>query len=914
MEGLITLVVLAILITPILAIIAMVKTSELRRRVEGLEAELRGLRSAPSRAGPVQDSPAQAAPRSAPPAPVPASPTSQQPITEHRFEIDAATPPPLPANTPAAAAITEPDAPATPARVSPLPAATPTATPPVAPRPPQQQAATRPDPILKLIECIKLWFTTGNLPVKVGMLVLLVGVAALLRYANDQGWFTLPIQLRLIGVSATALAALTFAWRKRESHRAFAQALQGGAIGVLLLTVFAAFKLYGLIDAAPAFALSIALIAGLVVLAVAQDSHTLAVLGVFAGFLAPLWLSSGSGNHVALFSYYALLNLGILVIAWIKPWRILNLLGFIFTWGIGTFWGVLSYVPEKFSSTEPFLLLFFAFYLLLPILYARKVERPGGGRIDGCLLFGTPLIAFGLQASLLEGARMPLAFNALGLAALYAVLAWWLLRTPRLRLLGRAHAILAAGFATLAVPLALSARATAAVFALEGAGLVWLGQVQQRRLVHLAGYVLQVLAAGALLLGASQTHAYDAQAIINADFMGALLIAVAGLASAWLERRAGNQVLAALAYLWALAWWLGNGVHEIITFIEPWRRLHAVLLLLGITAWLAAEARRHIPSRLLATTTLIGLWLAVPIALLLPTMVTHPLAGIGIWAWPAFALLGWRAVSCLRDVEGRMPRLAQLGWWLTLPLVLSLEAWHLGDVLALAAGWVGMLFALPWLALLATVLRYWPWLRLPLGAAFDPMRGVLQRICLIVLALWWLVALGSDGASAPLPWIALLNPLDLAQGAFLLLALAWLRARVPAASAAHGLRVLLALASAALVTIITLRGVHHWGDLPWSEVLLSSALAQTSLSVVWSLFGVTGWIVGSRRGLWGVWLAGAILMGVVLAKLLLIDRDNLGDLLGIGAFLGFGLLCTLVGWMAPAPPRRSASTTQTASA
>jgi len=42
---------------------------------------------------------------------------------------------------------------------------------------------------------------------------------------------------------------------------------------------------------------------------------------------------------------------------------------------------------------------------------------------------------------------------------------------------------------------------------------------------------------------------------------------------------------------------------------------------------------------------------------------------------------------------------------------------------------------------------------------------------------------------------------------------------------------------------------------------------------------------------------------VVLAKLVLVDRRHLGDLLGIGSFLAFGLMCTLVGWFAPAPPR-----------
>ena len=82
---------------------------------------------------------------------------------------------------------------------------------------------------------------------------------------------------------------------------------------------------------------------------------------------------------------------------------------------------------------------------------------------------------------------------------------------------------------------------------------------------------------------------------------------------------------------------------------------------------------------------------------------------------------------------------------------------------------------------------------------------------------------------------------------------------------------------------------------------------QTALTVVWSVLGVLGWIFGSRRGDRLLWAAGAVLMGVVLLKLVLIDRQHLGTLFGIVSFLAYGLLCTAVGYFAPAPPRRSAS-------
>ncbi|MEO8461528.1 MAG: DUF2339 domain-containing protein, partial [Dokdonella sp.] len=343
------------------------------------------------------------------------------------------------------------------------------------------------DPLYRFFGAIKRWFSEGNVPVKVGMVVLFAGVAALLKYVADAGWLNFPIEFRLAGIAVAALAALIFGWRQSGTRRVFALSLQGGAIGVLLLTVFAAFRLYHLLPATLAFGLMIVLVAGVGMFAVLQDALALAVLGILAGFAAPILISTGSGNHVALFTYYAVLNIAVFAIAWLRPWRALNLLAFAFTYAIGTAWGVLRYEPELFATTAPFLLLYFSIYLVIPIAHALQTEKDGAavekrGVIDGTLVFGNPLVAFALYAGMLRGDALALAFSALFLAAVYAALAWTLLRRSALRVLGESFAILSVGFATLAIPLALDARATAAVFALEGAALIWLGWRQQRRL------------------------------------------------------------------------------------------------------------------------------------------------------------------------------------------------------------------------------------------------------------------------------------------------------------------------------------------------------------------------------------------------------------------------------------------------
>ncbi|WP_141453962.1 DUF2339 domain-containing protein [Pseudoxanthomonas sp. z9] len=898
MAGVLVLIGVAVLAVPVLLILALVSVAGLKRRVAVLEQQLDALRRSAA-AGAATGVPAtEPAPRATAPVPERVRPELQSDVSAPTLaELTRPTTPAHGPEPPAPRATAPVPPPLPPAEVA-VPAAA-SARAPQAPSAPAEPP--RPDFISLGLRAVKRWFTVGNVPVKIGVLVLFAGVAALLKYASDQGWLRLPIELRLAGIAAASLAALVFAWRKRESNRSFALSLQGGAIGILLLTVFAAFKRYELLEATPAFALSVILIAGAGALAVLQNAKALAVFAILAGFLAPIWLSTGSGNHVALFSYYAVLNAAILGVAWWKPWRILNLLGFVFTFGIGTAWGVLDYQPAKFATTEPFLLLFFAFYLIIPLLYARRQPEGRRGLVEGCLVFGTPLVAFSLQAGLLQGERLPLAFNALGLAALYALLAAALRRRGGFERMAPSYAVLAVGFATLAVPLALSAHATASVFALEGAALVWLGLHQQRRLPLITGTGLQLLAAFAFLLGLSPV--LPDTAVANPAFMGALLIALAGLASAWVLRAHDRPMPALAFYLWGMAWWLGTAINEIGRFVAWDVRADALLVLVAFTGWIAAEVHRRRPATALAMTTLLALAAALPLALAQTQAHGQPFAGYGALAWLAYAAMGVRSLLCLRSSEHALAGWAQFAWLLVWPSVLSMLLEWVGGRFELAEGWRALGIGLPWLVAAALGLFRWPWLAAPLGARFDGYRGTLLVVLFAMLGIGGLGSLWLAGAASPLPWVPLLNPLELAQLAVFVLFACWAWSPQAPELLRQWRPMALALLGFALITSVVLHAVHHWGGVAWNDRLISTGLAQTSLTVVWSVLGVIGWIAGSRRGQRGLWLAGAVLMGVVLVKLILVDRGNLGDVLGIASFIAYGLLCTVVGYLAPAPPR-----------
>jgi len=100
------------------------------------------------------------------------------------------------------------------------------------------------------------------------------------------------------------------------------------------------------------------------------------------------------------------------------------------------------------------------------------------------------------------------------------------------------------------------------------------------------------------------------------------------------------------------------------------------------------------------------------------------------------------------------------------------------------------------------------------------------------------------------------------------------------------------------------RAVHHWGGVPYDvDSLAQSTTFQTALSIVWSIAGITAMIIGTRVARRSVWLTGAGLMTIVVAKLFLVDLGNTDTLSRVVSFLGVGLLLLVVGYFAPVPPR-----------
>ncbi|MEX0951835.1 MAG: DUF2339 domain-containing protein [Gammaproteobacteria bacterium] len=759
----------------------------------------------------------------------------------------------------------------------------------------------------------KLWqfFSSGNVVVKVGAVILFFGLSFLVKYAAERG--LVPMEFRLIGIAATGMVLLFIGWRLRQRMPGYALVLQGAAVAILYLTVFASAQLYDLMPLGLAFVLLLLLVMLSALLAVLQDSRSLAMFASAGGFLVPILTSTGQGSHVQLFTYYLLLNIGIVAIAWFKAWRGLNLLGFIFTFVIGSIWGWQYYQPQHFTTTQPFLILFFLLYLAVPILFALRQPPRLKGLVDGTLVFGVPLVAFALQSALVNAIEYATAWSALAVSAVYIVLATVLWRSGHtaLRLLIESFLALGVLFATLAVPLALDGNWTAAVWSLEGAALVWIGLRQSRLYTRLFGLLLVVGSALAFLLRTADVPA--TLAVFNSTYIGCVLISLGGLWVAYLYQRYRDQLHAAerviihAPLVWGMLWWLSAGLLEIDRFVAYAYELNAALIFLTATALLAVFLCRRLQWTALSS-------LAV---LLLPAMLLIWLIQQIDYAVPAWANLGWLAwplalagqLIILRYMETTWPdsllrRWHQFGALFMIYLLTWLVAEWVIILLGYHSAWSLACWALVPFLLTLSMPKLMQLLRWPLQRFADSYTGQGQWPLLLWLGLWVLYACVQTGDPLPLAYIPVLNPLELMQLLCLLLIGNTLYQQ-PALNIDQlplrglGLSVFLVL------NAILARSVHFFADVRFQpEHMLASHVFNAGASILWTTLAmiIMYWAVQhARRSLWFV---GAGLLAVVVLKLFTLDLADVGGMARIVSFISVGVLILVIGYLAPMPPRQ----------
>ena len=112
----------------------------------------------------------------------------------------------------------------------------------------------------------------------------------------------------------------------------------------------------------------------------------------------------------------------------------------------------------------------------------------------------------------------------------------------------------------------------------------------------------------------------------------------------------------------------------------------------------------------------------------------------------------------------------------------------------------------------------------------------------------------------------------------------------------------------ALLVFVFLNGVvarlvHFWGNIPYyPDALFHSVVFQASISALWSFGALSLTVWATRRGSRLVWCCGAVLLGLVVVKLFLVDLSGTGTVARIVSFIVVGILMLVIGYFSPMPP------------
>ncbi len=696
------------------------------------------------------------------------------------------------------------------------------------------EAAAAPSQPSWLMRTLTHYFTGGNLLVRIGGVVLFFGLAFLVKYAAAHSHVSLATKLVMVGLSGLVMIAA--GWKLRRREGAYGQILQGLGVAVMYLVLYGAAKYFGVLSVGAAFGGMIAITLLGILLALLQESQPLALFASAGGFLAPILTSDGTGSHVVLFSYYTLLNLGILIIAWKKAWRWLNIVGFLFTFIIGTSWGVMRYSPDMFATTEPFLILFFFIYLAVTILFVYRSENHW---VDAVILFGLPASIFPLQHALVESYQYGAGYSAVGLGILYGGLYRLLRGKSPSRLMEESFLGLSVLFFTVAIPYFFDADITAALWAFESAATVYLGLRQGRNLGRYTEEILLVASTGiyaistwndplsfGLLLGYG--------IVLLANLFVAYLLHL--YRSRALEAPIGRYVFLALGLL---VWWIA-GV-RIAHGLPSLKMAHIMSLDIVLGGLLIALAMRWVRWRLLSE--FIEGVLPFSIVTFLLSWTGEPLcrdvmAGLGGWNFVAILLGGYLLLYRYghRWRGGRYGHIALLWFGLSVAGIAGCHAVR-GDG-AWTAGALVML-ALPGTAAALGLMRF----MLP-TRRFAPYSEWYRRIgiagILVVLAGWQLAAMTFDACTIPWTYVPTANILDVAALTIVALSIWWVRRYVPDSRPALAV----CLLAVAVLSSIYLRAACSCGHHPYGlSTLFHDRSVLMGMAILWTVgVGVMTWL------------------------------------------------------------------------
>jgi hypothetical protein len=242
-------------------------------------------------------------------------------------------------------------------------------------------------------------FIGENLASKVGILITVLGVSIGVKYAIDHNLISPWGRIILGYLAGCGLMEASFRLRrKEEKYEDLSNIILGGGLASVFFVTYAAYSFYGLMPQAVAFGLMVFITGLTVAAAMKYEQQIIAIGGLLGAYSIPFLLSTGEDKPITLFTYMAIINVGILYISFKRNWQMLYHLAFVITWMIFMKWISSFNNYQRTTIAGTYLSLFFAgFYtMFLAQKFFKNTADKSESTLQNIILFINSTLFYGI--------------------------------------------------------------------------------------------------------------------------------------------------------------------------------------------------------------------------------------------------------------------------------------------------------------------------------------------------------------------------------------------------------------------------------------------------------------------------------------------------------------------------------------
>lgn len=350
-------------------------------------------------------------------------------------------------------------------------------------------------------------FIGENLINKIGILILVLGISFFVKYAIDKNWINETARVA-IGILSGSLV-MGIAHKLKKNYIAFSSVIVAGAISIYYFTIAIAFHDYHIFSQTIAFAIMVVITGFSAFVSINYNRQELAVLSLIGGFAVPFMLSTGQGNYVVLFTYIAILNVGILAIAYFKKWNLVTILSFVFTILLFLSWSVTEMYNDKLPHQGAFIFATLFYFLFSITVVINNVRNKGVfSTIEYFIITANTFIYFGIGLTIIEHVKLDLK----GLFTLSLAIYNFIYTTILFKKFGlEKNAVylliaLVLTFITLTIPIQFEGNHITLFWACEAVMLFWLSQKSKISLFKLSAVAVQFFMIFSLIMDWFQVY------------------------------------------------------------------------------------------------------------------------------------------------------------------------------------------------------------------------------------------------------------------------------------------------------------------------------------------------------------------------------------------------------------------------